>query len=87
MSASNDTLTTRDTFALKHQIFILDAYLDRALDCDSQWPITRGFVSEFLDVLGLEALGPLGIYPAVDDRAPGWSFIQPINEPHLRTLP
>ncbi len=83
MSASNDTLTTRDTFALKHQIFILDAYLDRALDCDSQWPITHGFIAEFLDVLGLEALGPLGIYPAVDDRAPGWSFIQPITTSHI----
>jgi len=70
-------------FALEHQIFVLDAYLEHPLDCDLQEPITRDFIAEFLQVLGLEHLGPFGIYPAVDDRAPGWSFIQPITTSHI----
>lgn len=70
-------------FNLLHQIFVLDAYLNRPLDCDSQDSITRNFVDEFLVVLGLEPLGPLGVYPAVDQRAPGWSFIQPITTSHI----
>lgn len=71
------------TFSLLHQIFVLDAYLERPLDCAAQDSITKNFINDFLSVLGLEPLGPLGIFPAVDDRAPGWSFIQPITTSHI----
>jgi hypothetical protein len=75
--------TDNSSFALMHQIFVLDAHLQEPLDTDAHLPITQNFIAEFLSVLGLEPLGPLGIYPAVDDRAPGWSFIQPITTSHI----
>ena len=75
--------TGHQDFDLVHQIFVLDAYLGAPLDIDSREPLTRRFVDDTLSVLGLEPLGPLGIYPAVDERAPGWSFIQPITTSHL----
>lgn len=70
-------------FAIVHQIFVLDAYLENPLDCSLQEGITRRFISDALNVLGLEPLAPLGIYPAVDQRAPGWSFIQAITTSHI----
>ena len=70
-------------FSLIHQIFVLDAYLEKALDSRLQDSITRHFIDDALSVLGLEPLGPLGIYPALDERAPGWSFIQPITTSHI----
>lgn len=70
-------------FALQHQIIVLDAYLTRALDSSIMKSSTHAFVQDVLQVLGLSPLGPLEIYPAVDDRAPGWSFIQPITTSHL----
>ena len=70
-------------FAIEHQIFILDAYLKEPLNCKLQNSITRNFVSDAMAILGLEPLGKLGIYPAVDERAPGWSFIQPITTSHI----
>lgn len=75
--------STDSNFALMHQIFVLDAYLEKPLDCRSMQTITRQFIDDALTVLGLEPLGPLGIFPAVDDRAPGWSFIQPITTSHI----
>lgn len=75
--------STTPSFNLLHQIFVLDAYLQSPLVCADQQSITRKFIDDFLEVLGLEPLGPLGIYPAVDDRAPGWSFIQPITTSHI----
>jgi len=75
--------TNNSSFALLHQIFVLDAHLEVPLNTESQESITKNFIADFLDVLGLEPLGPLGIYPAVDDRAPGWSFIQPITTSHI----
>lgn len=68
---------------LSHQIFVLDAYLDTRLDERHYQRITTRFVDELLAVLGIQALGELGIYPAVDTRAPGWSFIQPITTSHV----
>ncbi|MFK7831338.1 MAG: hypothetical protein AB8B57_16310 [Congregibacter sp.] len=70
-------------FALTHQILVLDAYLEKRLDKRRYRTITRCFVAELLEVLGMLALGELGIYPAVDERAPGWSFIQPITTSHV----
>ncbi len=75
--------TQNSDFTLVHQIFVLDAHLEKPLECAAQDTITRKFIDDFLTVLGLEELGPLGIYPAVDDRAPGWSFIQPITTSHI----
>jgi len=74
---------TTENFALDHQIFVLDAYLEDALNCDLQESITQHFVDDAMSVLGLDPLGILGIYPAVDARAPGWSFIQPITTSHI----
>lgn len=70
-------------FELSHQLFVLDAFLTARLDehrCDC---ITRRFVDELLAVLDMQPLGELGIYPAVDRRAPGWSFVQPITTSHV----
>ncbi len=36
-----------------------------------------------LSSLRMEELGPLQVYPALDLRAPGWSFIQPITTSHI----
>ena len=70
-------------FELVHEILVLDAFLQRPLDIDRYREITIAFVDELLSVLGMEPLAPLGIYPAVDERAPGWSFIQPITTSHV----
>ena len=76
-------MSEHSSFALLHQIFVLDAYLEEALDTGARTSITERFVDDALGVLGLEPLGPLGIYPALDERAPGWSFIQPITTSHI----
>ena len=77
-------MTSKDSsFALIHQILVLDAYLEDALDTTAMSAITERFVDDALDVLGLEPLGPLGLYPALDERAPGWSFVQPITTSHI----
>lgn len=70
-------------FVLQHEIFILDAYLKKALDQSRMREITRDLVDALLAALRMEELGPLQIYPAVDLRAPGWSFIQPITTSHI----
>lgn len=68
---------------LVHHILVLDAFLAAPLDCRQHVEITRRFIDEVLGVLGMQPLGELGIYPAVDQRAPGWSFIQPITTSHI----
>ena len=68
---------------LVHEILVLDAYLAKPLDQGRYVAITRDFVSDLLNALGMETLGELGIYPAVDLREPGWSFIQPITTSHI----
>lgn len=70
-------------FQLEHQILILDAHLREPLDCSRYETITRRFIDDLLYALGMDPLGELGIYPAVDQRAPGWSFIQPITTSHV----
>lgn len=70
-------------FALDHEIFILDAYLKKPLDQSQMEPWTRKFVDNVLATLRMEELGPLQIFPAVDLRAPGWSFLQPITTSHM----
>lgn len=73
----------QDAFHLDHQILVLDAFLKHRLDNRQCESITRSFIDELLTVLGMQALGDLGIYPAIDQRAPGWSFIQPITTSHV----
>ena len=68
---------------LVHHILVLDAFLIEPLDFRQYEDITRRFIKEVLSVLGMEPLAELGIYPAVDQRAPGWSFIQPITTSHI----
>lgn len=68
---------------LVHEILVLDAFLAKPLQQRYYESITRDFVSDMLDALGMETLGDLGIFPAVDQREPGWSFIQPITTSHV----
>lgn len=70
-------------FALLHEIFILDAHLASPLVTQNRIEITNNFINEFLQILGLEPLGDLGVFDAADLRAPGWSFIQPITTSHI----
>ena len=74
---------TSESFELEHQILVLDAGLREPLDCSRCLSITRRFVDDLLNALGMDPLGKLGIYPAIDQRAPGWSFIQPITTSHV----
>ncbi|PIQ76281.1 hypothetical protein COU78_02045 [Candidatus Peregrinibacteria bacterium CG10_big_fil_rev_8_21_14_0_10_49_24] len=74
---------TAGHFGLLHEIFVLDAHLVKALDCSRAKTITRNLVDALLTALRMEELGELQIYPAVDNRAPGWSFIQPITTSHI----
>lgn len=68
---------------LVHHILVLDAFLTEPLDCRRYVEITRHFIDDVLTVLDMQPLGELGIFPAVDKRAPGWSFIQPITTSHI----
>ncbi len=68
---------------LVHEILVLDAFLTGQLDQGRYESITRDFVVDVLVTLDMEPLGELCIYPAVDLREPGWSFIQPITTSHI----
>lgn len=68
---------------LVHEILVLDAFLTAPLDQSRYESITRGFITDLLNALQMEPLGELGIYPAVDQREPGWSFLQPITTSHV----
>jgi len=86
MAAVNKVTTTElgaESLQLVHEILVLDAFLETPLDQSRYTTITQDFVSDLLSVLGMETLGDLGIYPAVDQREPGWSFIQPITTSHV----
>ncbi|MBU0766363.1 hypothetical protein KKF55_01075 [Patescibacteria group bacterium] len=70
-------------FTLFHEIFILDAYIQRKLDESKKDSITKNLVNDLLTALRMDPLGDLNIFPAVDLRAPGWSFIIPITTSHI----
>lgn len=61
---------------------MLDAQLTHPLP-DHGEDLARAFTQDLLSVLSMQPLAPLGVYPATDDRAPGWSFIQPITTSHV----
>ena len=75
--------TKHHPFRLVHEILVLDAFLQKPLNSRRFETITKAFIAELLSALNMEPLGELGIYPAVDERAPGWSFIQPITTSHV----
>lgn len=77
------TEVAAESLHLVHEILVLDAFLAKPLDQGRYISITRDFVSDVLGALGMETLGELGIFPAVDQREPGWSFIQPITTSHI----
>lgn len=68
---------------LEHEMFILDANLQKKLDQITMNQITNALIADILAELKMEKLGPLAIYNATDPRAPGWSFIQPITTSHI----
>jgi hypothetical protein len=70
-------------FGLLHEIFILDAELQKPLKHKTRKADTKKLVDEILTALRMEQLGPLSIFDATDKRAPGWSFIQPITTSHV----
>ncbi len=70
-------------FKLFHEIFILDAYLQRPLDESKKDTIVRELISDLLVALRMDELGPLRIFPAADLRAPGFSFLMPITTSHI----
>lgn len=70
-------------FQLRHEIFALDAYLQGPLDRARRKLHATQFIQSILQVLAMEPLGALQFHDAVDDRAPGWSFIQAITTSHI----
>ncbi|MFA7681896.1 MAG: hypothetical protein WCX61_02600 [Candidatus Peribacteraceae bacterium] len=70
-------------FTLFHEIFILDAYLQKELDESKKESITQKLIDDLLVALRMDPLGELRIFPAADLRAPGWSFLIPITTSHI----
>ena len=69
--------------ALKHEIFILDANLLKPLSERTYQQDSKCLIDDLLQTLEMEPLGPLQVLMALDQRAPGWSFIQPITTSHI----
>ncbi|MDB4978139.1 MAG: hypothetical protein JWM56_325 [Candidatus Peribacteria bacterium] len=82
-SSMDDHPPPDEQFAIKHELFVLDTNLIHSLDQTNMDSITRNLINDLMAALGLEPLGPLELYPAVDMRAPGWSFLQPITTSHI----
>lgn len=70
-------------WALKHEIFILDANLLGHLNEKVYEQSTKYLVDDLLETLEMVRLGPLQVFMASDLRAPGWSFLQPITTSHI----
>ncbi len=75
--------SSAEPFVLRHEIFILDANLQAPLPNEQREAIARPLTEDLLRTLGMFPLGPLSIFEATDQRAPGWSFIQPLTTSHL----
>ena len=70
-------------FQLQHEILVFDGYLQKPLENANRESHAKQFVQAILRVLGMEPLGEFQFHDAVDDRAPGWSFIQAITTSHI----
>ncbi len=68
---------------LQHHMVVLDANLRQLLDPRRKLSLTGALVADLLETLQMEPLGRLEIYDAVDQRAPGWSFVQAITTSHI----
>lgn len=69
--------------ALKHEIFIIDTNLLKPLNESTYQQDAKSLIDDLLQTLEMEPLGPLQVLMALDQRAPGWSFIQPITTSHI----
>ncbi|MDO8648706.1 MAG: S-adenosylmethionine decarboxylase [Candidatus Peregrinibacteria bacterium] len=79
---NHDNQNHSDEVVLHHELFVLDANLRELLPDDGPMTIKK-MVTELLEILKMERLGPLELYQATDVRAPGFSFIQPITTSHI----
>jgi S-adenosylmethionine/arginine decarboxylase-like enzyme len=68
---------------LMHKILIIDAELQNALPSVDYHAFVENLAVEMMYVLDMKPLGPIGIFEALDDTEPGWSFIQPITTSHI----
>lgn len=76
-------MAAQKSLVLRHEIFVLDADLETELNPKNYKQDTKSLVKDLLKMLKMVELGPLQIYWAADERAPGWSFIQPITTSHI----
>ena len=74
---------TDSPFRLRHEIFVLDAHLKQPLSPMERKQHAQKFIDDTLHILKMEPLGFMQFHDAVDDRAPGWSFIQTITTSHV----
>jgi len=74
---------TDSPIRLRHEIFVLDAYLEQPLNPTGRMQHAKKFIDEILHVLNMEPLGSMQFHDAADLRAPGWSFIQAITTSHI----
>jgi len=75
--------TENTDFRPMHEIFVLDAYLEEPLDESQKESHAKRFIGKVLKALSMEPLGSMQFHDAVDLRAPGWSFVQPITTSHI----
>lgn len=70
-------------FVLEHHLLVIDGHLVKRIGDGRYEAISAELVNDLLSTLDMEPLGPLQVHPAVDQRAPGWSFLQPITTSHI----
>ncbi len=69
--------------ALRHEIFVLDAYLRHRLRPEAAARTFRDLAAALISSLDLLQLGVMRFYPSVDPELPGCSFFQPITTSHI----
>lgn len=68
---------------LTHEIFLLDATMQKRVSPAESMFVTNRIVDGLLQRLHMTQLAPLQYCPATDARFPGFSFIQPITTSHI----